>query len=172
MGIVCRVPGIDFCKISAMRTVLFICTANICRSPMAVGIFDALAEQRGLPFRAESAGVAALVGDVAASHACRAADELGIEIGNHRARQVDEEMLRKADLVLTMTPQHRDILHREFAEFQEKIYSLPEYSLGDTFGGIADPYGHSIGTYRISAREILRHVELVVKRLERERVEA
>lgn len=155
-----------------MRTVLFVCTANICRSPMAVGIFDALAEQRGLPVRAESAGVAALVGDVAATHACWATDELGIEIGGHRARQVDADMLQKADLVLTMTPQHRDILHREFPEFREKIRSLPEYSLGDESGSIADPYGHSLGTYRASAREILRHVELVVKRLERERVEA
>ena len=155
-----------------MRTVLFVCTANICRSPMAVGIFNALAEERGLPFRAESAGVAALVGDLAASHACQVADELGIDIDAHRARQVEEAMLRNAELVLTMTPSHRDILHREFPGFREKVQSLPEYSLGDAFGGIADPYGHNIGTYRASAREILRHVELVVQRLEGERVEA
>jgi protein-tyrosine-phosphatase len=154
-----------------MEKVLFVCTANICRSPIAVGIFDALVEDRGLTFQAESAGVAALVGEPVASHTYQVARELGIDIDGHRARQVDEILLRKADLVLTMTPQHRDTLHRNFKDFEEKIYTLPEYSAGDTVGGIADPYGRSIGIHRASALDILRHVELVVERLEREREE-
>jgi protein-tyrosine phosphatase len=155
-----------------MEKVLFVCTANICRSPMAVGIFDALVEDRGLAFQAESAGTAALIGKPATTYAWQVAGELGLNIDGHRARQVDETMLQKADLVLTMTPQHRDTLHRTFKDSKEKIYTLAEYSAGDTVGSITDPYGHSIGTYRTSAQKILRHVELVLERLERERAEA
>ncbi len=151
-----------------MEKVLFVCTANICRSPMAVGLFDVLVEDRGLTFQAQSAGTAALVGEPAAPYTCQVANELGLNIDGHRARQVDDTMIREADLVLTMTPQHRDTLRRNFKDYDEKIYSLPEYSAGDPLGGIADPYGHSIGTYRTSAQEILRHVQLVVERLERE----
>jgi protein-tyrosine-phosphatase len=160
---------IGCCRIAVMEKVLFVCTANICRSPIAVGIFNALVEDRGLTFQAESAGTAALVGDPVASHTYQVARELGLDIDGHRARQVDETMLREAHFVLTMTPQHRDTLHRNFKDFKEKIYTLPEYSDGDTAGGIADPYGRSIGIYRTSAQKILHHVELVVERLERER---
>jgi protein-tyrosine phosphatase len=152
-----------------MEKVLFVCTANICRSPMAAGLFDALVEDRGLTFQAQSAGTAALVGKPAAPYTHQVANELELDFDGHRARQVDETMIRDADLVLTMTPQHRETLRRNFEDSKEKIYTLPEYSVGDPLGGIADPYGHSIGTYRASAQEILHHVELVVERLERER---
>jgi protein-tyrosine-phosphatase len=134
---------------------------------MAGGIFDALAEDMNLGFRSQSAGVAALVREPAAPHAVRAMEELGIGIGGHRARQVNEAMIRSADLVLAMTPQHRETLHRNFPEFREKIHTLPEYSTGAA-AGIADPYGYDFSVYRTSAREILRHVELVLERLKSE----
>jgi len=133
---------------------------------MAGGIFDALAEDMNLGFRSQSAGVAALVREPAAPHAVRAMEELGIDIGGHRARQVDGPMIRNADLVLAMTPEHRETLHRNFPEFREKIHTLSEYSIGAAAAGIADPYGYDFSVYRTSAREILRHVELVFERLD------
>ncbi len=76
-----------------MKKVLFVCTANICRSPMAEAVFDALAEDGDLPFRAESAGTAALKGKTIAPGALAALEEAGIYPGPHRARQVDEAMV-------------------------------------------------------------------------------
>lgn len=149
-----------------MKRILFVCTANICRSPMAGGIFDALAEDMRLECRSESAGVAALVGEPAAPHAVRAMDELGVDIRGHRARQVDEAMVRRADLVIAMTPRHRETLQRNFGAFRGKIQTLPEYLTGDTTAGIADPYGYDYSVYRASAREMLRHVESVLERLD------
>lgn len=147
---------------------LFVCTANICRSPMAAGIFEALAEDVGLDVRTGSAGVAALVGEPAAPQAVRAMDELGIDIGGHRARQVDGAMVGSADLVLTMTPGHREILRKSFEEFGTKIRTLPEYVSGDATVGIADPYGHDLSIFRASGREILRQVESLLDHLRHE----
>src|SRR5215212_11146019 len=86
--------------------ILFVCTANVCRSPMAEAIFNALAGERGLLWRAESAGVAALVDEDITPNARAALDEVGIYANEHRARQVEEEILEEADLVLAMGPPH------------------------------------------------------------------
>jgi protein-tyrosine phosphatase len=66
-----------------VKTVLFVCTANICRSPMAGAVFDALAEDGALPFRASSAGTAALEGRAMAPNALAALEEAGIYPGPH-----------------------------------------------------------------------------------------
>ncbi len=89
-----------------MKTVLFVCTANICRSPMAEAIFNALAEDGDLPFRAESAGTEALEGRTIDPKAVAAMEEAGIYPGPHGARRVSEEIVEGFDLVLTMTPKH------------------------------------------------------------------
>jgi predicted protein tyrosine phosphatase len=80
-----------------VKKVLFVCTANICRSLMAQVIFDALAEDGNLPFRAEGAGTAALEGRTIAPNALAA---------------LDEAMIEGADLVLAMTPQHAATMRR------------------------------------------------------------
>ncbi len=155
-----------------MKKVLFVCTANVCRSPMAVGIFNALAGERNLQVRAESAGVAALAGEPPARLARQVVGEMGVDIGEHRARQVDESMIEDAHLTLTMTPQHQAALHQSSGRLSGKIHTLPAYAAGDANGGIADPYGHDLLAYRASARNILRYAELAVERLQREQAGA
>jgi protein-tyrosine phosphatase len=151
------------------KKVLFVCTANVCRSPMAEAIFDALAEERGLAWRAESAGVAALVDEDITPNAHAALEEVGIYAPTHRARQVDEAMLGEADLVLGMGPRHVATLRRRFGDLSERVYTLPEYALGaPPEEGIPDPYGQTMTAFRASVRQLLEHIEGLVKRLERE----
>lgn len=69
-----------------MRKIFFVCTANICRSPMSETIFNVLAKDVGLPFYAESAGVPALKGRPMAEKSEVVLAELGFEPGNHKAR--------------------------------------------------------------------------------------
>src|SRR5919107_985349 len=150
--------------------VLFVCTANVCRSPMAEAIFNALAEERGLAWRAESAGVAALVGEDITPNARAALEEVGIYAGEHRARQVGEAMLGEADLVLGMGPRHVATLRRRFGDHSERVYTLPEYALGaPSEEGIPDPYGQTMTAFRASVRQLLEYTEALVGRLERER---
>ena len=151
------------------RQILFVCTANVCRSPMAEAIFNALAEERGLLWRAESAGVAALVDEDITPNARAALDEVGIYAGEHRARQVGEEMLGEADLVLGMGPRHVATLRRRFGDLSERVYALPEYALGaPPEEGIPDPYGQTMTAFRASVRQLLEYTEGLVGRLERE----
>jgi hypothetical protein len=77
----------------SMKKVLFICTANICRSPMAQAIFDVSAEDEGLPLRSESVGTAALEARSIAPNAITALGQVGISPGPHGARRVSSAMV-------------------------------------------------------------------------------
>ena len=149
-----------------MKQVLFICTANICRSPMAEAIFNTLAEDAGLPFRSESAGVAALRGEDMAPHVRAVLGEAGIYPNSHRARQVDKGMLREADLVLTMSYGHIAKLQDSFENFQQEISTLPEH-VNDASGQreVPDPYGLTPAAYRACMRQLLGDVELLIQKL-------
>jgi protein-tyrosine-phosphatase len=148
-----------------VKKVLFVCTANICRSPMAQEIFNALAKDGGLPFRAQSAGTAALEGRPMAENAFAALEEVGIYPEPHRARRVSEAMVEAAELVLAMTPQHAVTLRRLGGEPPRGIHALPEYAIGVADEGIPDPYGLTMAAYRSTLRQLYEYVEHVVDRL-------
>jgi len=132
---------------------------------MAEAIFNALAEDRGLGFRAESAGVAALRDEPMAPNASAALEEIGVYAGGHSARQVSTKMLEEADLVLAMSPRHVAELRRVFGD-SFRVRTLPEYvSDAPTEEGISDPYGSTIAAYRASVRQIFGYVNPLVNRL-------
>jgi protein-tyrosine-phosphatase len=132
---------------------------------MARAVFDALAEDGNLPFRASSAGTAALEGRPMAPNAVDVLAEVGIYPEAHRACQVRETMVEEAELVLAMTPQHAVALRRLGGKPARGIYTLPEYATGARGKGIADPYGLTVTAYRNTLRQLYEHVERVVCRL-------
>lgn len=131
-----------------MKLVLFICTGNTCRSPMAAAIYNKLAQERGLKdIRAESAGLAAFEGDPASENAVAALREIGIDISGHRARRVTHRIIEESSEIICMAPPHRAALLSRFPQAAGKL-SL----LGD---GIPDPYGGDLAAYRL-ARDNIR----------------
>lgn len=146
---------------------LFICTANICRSPMAEAIFNALAADSGLSARAHSAGVEAREGSPVHPNAVTALEEVGISSGRHRARRVREAMIDESNLVLAMNSQHVEELQHLFAEQSHKLHVLPVYA-DVASGSIPDPYGLTIPAYRTSVRQLSECIERVIEALKKE----
>ncbi len=149
--------------------VLFVCTANVCRSPMAEAIFNALAQDKGVQWKARSAGVAALVGKPISPRASSALEEVGVFLDGHQARQVSAVMLERADLALAMTTDQASALRRLSEVSSEKVHTLMGYASDGGGGDVPDPYGRSVTVHRAVVRELLSCVKEVIGRLERER---
>src|SRR5262249_43971209 len=107
--------GADEVARQAVCLVVFVCTGNTCRSPMADAMFKQMLAQRlgcsadELPARGYcvlSAGVAAIMGDAAAEHAALAVGELGADLSRHRSRPMTPELAAQADYLVAMTRGH------------------------------------------------------------------
>jgi protein-tyrosine phosphatase len=130
--------------------VLFVCTGNTCRSPLAEAICKRmLADRLGcdpgdLPARGfvvRSAGVMAYPGDTSAPPAVDAAAELRADLGEHRSRPVNPELLAEATDVIAMTRSHVAVLSMRFPNLgPAPILLCDEFDLPDPIGGDADEY--------------------------------
>jgi RpiB/LacA/LacB family sugar-phosphate isomerase len=131
-----------------MKTILFICTGNICRSPMAEGLFRRAAGGRG-DFRVLSAGLGAANGQPPTPHAVAAMRELGIDISGHRSRMLTADLARQADYIFGMTHGHVDTIALLYPPATEKTFLLREFDeTPDPFEkDISDPIGSSYEVY-------------------------
>ena len=139
------------------KQILFVCTGNTCRSPMAEGILKQLAEKEGVPVSVSSAGLYADESP-ASQYAVAVMKELGIDISNHRSRQFTAELAEGADLILTMTSAHKQMADMLLPQYQEKIIPLAQWAGKD--GDIHDPFGGDITEYRHCRDEIRQMLEV------------
>jgi len=139
-----------------MAQVLFVCTGNVCRSPMAEVLFRKLAGDR---YVAASAGVSAAVGQPASRNAAEAVAELGISLGDFRSQPLTGELVESAQAIFVMTRDHQRLIDTFYPEASEKVYLLSEPA--GHLVDVPDPIGLGREAYtecRDSINESLPHV--------------
>src|SRR6266513_2125854 len=131
-----------------MKTILFVCTGNVCRSPMAEGILRHALQGRG-DYRVMSAGLGAAEGQPPSPYAVQAVKELGIDISGQRSRMLTPEMVQQADYIFGMTHSHVDTVMLLYPQAAEKTFLPREFDETlDTFEkDISDPIGGSYEVY-------------------------
>lgn len=130
-----------------MMRILFVCTGNSCRSPMAELYFDALCRRAGRnDFEVASAGIHAWDGFPASAPASAVLAEAGIDADAFRSRSLTPALIENSDLIVPMTAAHRSAIARIAPDAAAKIRLLLEFGAGG--GDVPDPYGGSVEDYR------------------------
>lgn len=128
---------------------------------MAEALLKEIARDEGLDIAIKSAGILAQDGQKASRGAIEALKIDGIYIEDtHKARMVSVDLLKQADLILTMAVSHKDILISGFDFVEEKIYTLKEYAY-NIEEDIEDPFGRDIGIYNMTKEEIRKALKKI-----------
>lgn len=139
--------------------ILFVCTGNTCRSPMAAAIWK---QVEGVEI--QSAGVYASFGSEMSLHAQRALSEKGID-ADHVSQPVTRELLEWADLVLTMTTSHKQALLQAFPDYATKVHTYAEYAQPEQSFEIADPFGGTLQDYQFTLYQLEQLKDNLLNRL-------
>jgi protein-tyrosine-phosphatase len=142
-----------------MYRILFVCTGNTCRSPMAEAMLRRKVAQESLSERIHvtSAGLSAWEGERASAEAIQVMRQKGLTLDLHRARLLQGEMLSSADLVLTMAESHRTQILRRWETVAGKVWVWGDYV--NLKGDVADPFGGTILDYERCAEMLQRLME-------------
>lgn len=132
-----------------MKNILFVCTGNTCRSPMAAAL---LSHNGKAQFNVKSAGVFAMDGQSASNHAVQALLEKGIE-SNHHSSHLDVDKMEWAEIIMSMTNGHKQQILSLYPQYQEKVFTFYEYVEG-VERDIADPFGGSLEDYQSTLQEL------------------
>ncbi len=143
--------------------ILFVCTGNTCRSPMAAALFQKLNTRQNL--RVGSCGLTAMYGDLPSAMAVKALQmDFGIDISGHSSRPVTESFLGQAEYILTMTPVQRDVMRRAYPEQADRILTVGDLA-GEPDQSVDDPFGQDLQSYRSTAALLARLIEKIIEKI-------
>jgi protein-tyrosine-phosphatase len=138
-----------------MAEVLFVCTGNTCRSPLAEALFNDICARGGLPYRAESAGLYAREGEPASQNTYLVGKERGLNLSMHVSRPLSAAAIREARLVVTMGEDAAGAVRMRYPGARVVAFRPP----------IQDPYGGSLDIYRATAAELEKRMPWVLQQL-------
>jgi protein-tyrosine-phosphatase len=150
------------------KSILLVCTGNICRSPLAAALLErALGERAAEGIRVSSAGTGAWDGAPVSEGAYLVGLERGLDLSGHRARLLTRELVEQADLILTMARHHRARVDELGGE--GRVFVLGEYAgrEGDE-AEVSDPFGGDLNVYRDTCSELEALLQAAVERIVKE----
>lgn len=135
------------------RTLLFICTGNTCRSPLAEGLLrHALGDDSSITVK--SAGIAAMDGDTANPETLAVLNDVGVDLSSHRSQMTDRELVSDATWVVAMTRNHLDAVAALFPEADERLFLLSDFIDEPENIDVPDPIGMGRSAY-LRTRDVI-----------------
>ncbi|MCU0794101.1 MAG: low molecular weight protein arginine phosphatase [Opitutaceae bacterium] len=150
------------------KLIVTVCTANICRSPMAEALLRHALKAEPAPlcdYKVVSAGVAARKGERISANSVDALAKVGLRASDHRSQPLTPELAAKADLILCMTESHRAVMQLSLDPAPKNVFLWREFMPAGSSREIGDPYGGPLKEYEACRDEMVEAIPSILAHL-------